>query len=257
MNSFSPPPPPPPDRNVKAEAEFDEFAKSYSEQINEDYGSFSRWRDTFFIWKTRYLKSILKAEPKGILDFGCGIGSNIPYLRQYFPNAKLYGCDISGKSLKIAKENYRFCDFEKVIEPSKLEIFRDKIDIVFISVVVHHIPTAEHQIWLKNLYEVLPDGGYIFIFENNMKNPIVRNILWKGVVDREIPMLSLKYIRNLVSNIFQKTHIRGKEIRLKRSPAKGRYAYFFPWRNIFFESIEKLLFWLPLGAQYCVYAKKG
>lgn len=255
MNNFSPPSPPSSDRNDKTE--FDEIAKSIADISRQDLGKLGRYRDTAFIWKTRYFKSVLKTEPKGILDFGCGIGSNIAYLKACFPNAKLFGCDVSMESIKIAKAKYEFCSFEKIMAPEELAVYKDKVDIVFASCVFHHIPTEQHQVWIKNLYEIIPDGGYMFIFENNMKNPIVRKYLWNGIVDKEIPMLSLKYTHNLVLNIFQKTHIRGKEIRLKRSFVKGRYAYFFPWRNIFFESIEKLLFWLPIGAQYCIYAKKG
>jgi hypothetical protein len=34
-----------------------------------------------------------------------------------------------------------------------------------------------------------------------------------------------------------------------------KYTLFFLWRNNFFESVERVLFWLPLGAQYYVLGK--
>jgi ubiquinone/menaquinone biosynthesis C-methylase UbiE len=82
-------------------AEFDKFADGYNEAIVEELGKFGKYRDTAFIYKVKYLKNILK-EPMNILDFGCGVGSFIPYLHNYFKNAKIYGCDVSSESIEIA-----------------------------------------------------------------------------------------------------------------------------------------------------------
>jgi hypothetical protein len=47
-----------------------------------------------------------------------------------------------------------------------------------------------------------------------------------------------------------------KETMIGKDNVRLKYTYFFPWRNALFTVIERFLFWLPLGAQYCVYARK-
>jgi trans-aconitate methyltransferase len=148
------------------EAEFDKFADDYNETLVKELGKFGKYRNTAFIYKAQLLKHILEHEPKSILDFGCGIGSNIPYLRACFENTKLYGCDISPKSIEAAKENYPYCEFTVINKVDDLEIYKN-IDCIFINTVMHHIPQNEHEYWIDGLYNILPEdkpsgggGGY-------------------------------------------------------------------------------------------------
>lgn len=99
-------------------------------------------------------------------------------------------------------------------------------------------------------------GGYIVIFEHNMKNPLTRLVVRKSKVDKETAMLSCKYCKRLLLNTFYNTKVNNKGIILTKDNVKSRYTYFFPWRNKIFSFIEYILFWLPIGAQYCVYARK-
>jgi 16S rRNA G1207 methylase RsmC len=90
-------------------------------------GKFAKYRNTIFVYKADYLKHLLENEPKSILDFGCGIGLFIPYLHDSFKNAKLYGCDISSKSIEIAKKNFLYCDFDAIENINNLQIYRKLI----------------------------------------------------------------------------------------------------------------------------------
>lgn len=137
-------------------ADFDKVAGNYYEESKNELGRFSKYRDTAFIYKAQLLKHILKDEPKSILDFGCGIGLNIPYLHEEFKNSKLYGCDVSSASIEIAKKNYKYCDFRIINNAVDLEIYRD-IDCIFISTVLHHIPENEHKYWINGLYNILTE----------------------------------------------------------------------------------------------------
>ena len=119
-------------------AEFDKFAQNYTNDLAKDLGSFGKYKDTAFLYKSQYLKYVLPEEPSGILDFGCGVGSNIPYLKKYFPNAKLFGCDVSSESIKIAEDNYQYCEFSIINTPEELKQYKGNINVVFISTVLHH-----------------------------------------------------------------------------------------------------------------------
>jgi ubiquinone/menaquinone biosynthesis C-methylase UbiE len=226
-------------------AEFDAIANGYNDEIVENLGSFGKFRQSMLFYKSQYLKYLLPKEPKGILDYGCGIGMNIPYLREYFPNTNLYGCDISKESIRLAVENIQNCTFNVLETPKDLEIYKGKIDCIFISTVLHHIPFGEHEKWLRGLYDIMGQNGYLIIFEHNMKNPLTKKFVEKIPMDKDAAMLDSGYCKEMVKKIF------GKNGKIKLG-----YTYFFPWRNKIFTEIEHTLWWLPLGAQYYVLAKK-
>jgi hypothetical protein len=89
-----------------------------------------------------------------------------------------------------------------------------------------------------------------------MKNPLTKGFVKKTKIDENAIMLNSKYCKRLLLNKFYNTKIGDKETLLEKDNVKLRYTYFFPWRNRFFTNIEHFLFWLPFGAQYCVYANK-
>jgi trans-aconitate methyltransferase len=144
------------------EMEFDKFADGYNEIIKKELGIFGKYRETAFTYKVQLLRHILGNKPKSILDFGCGVGSNIPYLHSYFKDTKLYGCDVSSESISIAQAKYPYGDFAVINKIDDLEIYK-KIDCIFISSVLHHIPQNEHEYWIGGLYNSLsenrPDRG--------------------------------------------------------------------------------------------------
>jgi hypothetical protein len=128
---------------------------------------------------------------------------------------------------------------------------------------MHHIPQNEHGYWIGGLYNILSEvkvahweGGYIVIIEHNMKNPLTKAVVKKAKIDEDATMLHPKYCKLLLEREFYNTKVSNKEIILKADNVKLKYKYFFPWKNKFFTVIEYMLFWLPIGAQYCVYAKK-
>jgi trans-aconitate methyltransferase len=236
-------------------AEFDSLADDYYDETKSGLGTFGKYRDTAFLYKARMLQDILKAEPASILDYGCGVGLNTPYLHECFPNAKLYGCDVSGDSIAIAKQNYPYGDFSSITAIGDLQKYKN-IDCVFISTVLHHIPQKEHEYWMKGLYDILAEKGSMVVFEHNMKNPLTKANVKKSKIDENATMLNAHYCKRILLNHFYETKTADKETMLKRDTVKLRYTYFFPWRNKLCTFIERLLFWLPLGAQYCVFAKK-
>jgi ubiquinone/menaquinone biosynthesis C-methylase UbiE len=237
-------------------AEFDNYANSYNESVTESLGKFGKYRNTAFIYKVNLIKHLLgKNEPKTILDFGCGIGSFIPYLHDIYKNTKLYGCDISAKSIEIAKKIHPYCDFKTIENIVDLDIY-EKIDLIIINTVLHHIPQGEHESWINKLSNIIKKEGSVIVFEHNILNPVTKNTIKKSKGDDNAVMLNPKYCKRLLLNEFLNIGIKDKEIILKKDKVKLRYTYFFPWKNKFFTCLENWLFWLPIGAQYCVFARK-
>jgi trans-aconitate methyltransferase len=170
---------------------------------------------------------------------------NIPYLRRYFPQAKLFGCDVSKESIRLAKSHIDYCQFDVIETPRDIKRYAHKIDCVFISTVLHHIKPDERKIWLQALYDTMKKGSYIVIFEHNMFNPLTRGFVERIPMDKDAVMVQAGYCKKMVQELF------GQRTKVTRG-----YTYFFPWRNRLFTRIEHTLAWLPLGAQYYVAAKK-
>ena len=241
-------------------SEFDNFANNYQDEAVSSLGIFGKYRNSSLSYKSEYLKHILPYEPKGILDFGCGIGLNIPYLRKNFPNTKLFGCDISQESIKIAVSKNHFCDFNVITMVENLEYYKNKIDVIFISGVFHHIPYPEHEKWVNGFYELMNSGNHLVIFEHNIKNPMTANIVKNSVIDMDAVMLDPKYCKMLFNTRFFKAGIskNGKGVKTVavKNNIKLRYTYFFPWRVKLFLTMEYIFYFMPVGAQYCLSVEK-
>jgi hypothetical protein len=146
----------------------------------------------------------------------------MPYLRQYFPQATLFGCDVSKESIRLAKSQ-----IDVIETPRDIKMYENKIDCVFISTVLYHIEPKEHTIWLKAIYDTMKKGAYMVIFEHNMLNPLTKRFVERIPMDKDATMLKASYCKTMVQKIFGQS----KKVKL-------RFTYFFPWRNKIFTTIE-------------------
>ncbi|OFY96902.1 MAG: hypothetical protein A3K10_14150 [Bacteroidetes bacterium RIFCSPLOWO2_12_FULL_31_6] len=225
---------------------FDEFAKGYRKTHNKAIEVSGADSDYFSEHK---IIELLKLENSNqhlkILDFGCGDGNSVVFLRKHFPNASIVGVDVSEESIIVAKNkeitNSTFTTFNGTILPFQKEEF----DIVFTAMVFHHIAPQLHKGILTEIVRVLKKGGRFYNFEHNPCNPFTRKVVRGCEFDKDAVLLKPSYHRNLVKNS-------GLE-RLKLY-----YTLFFPRHKIFkiFLGLEKLLSWCPIGAQYYIRAVK-
>lgn len=234
----------PRDQQLKWEKYFDDIAEKYDDELKKGLGIFSNNDiSKYSTYKIDRMRQILPKVPATILEFGCGTGRNIPYLAKIFPASKILGCDISGKSLETAKKNNPQAQFNKIEKPDDLlDIYKEKLDCIFISNVFQYIPVQEHQIWMDSFNKILREDSTIILFEQNPYNPVTNYIFKNIEMDQDLNMLKPSYCTNL----FKKA---------KFNNVKREYTFFFLWRNKLLLKIERALFWLPLGAQYCVYAR--
>jgi len=86
--------------------EFDQYANKYDDILRESIPGSLYENQYFAEYKIKLISSSLAINrPKKILDFGCGSGRSLPYLLKYFPDAEIWGFDLSTVSLDIAKQN--------------------------------------------------------------------------------------------------------------------------------------------------------
>lgn len=221
---------------------FDEFAEDYRDIHNNAIKMSGANSNYFSEYKVVELRKIEQNEDIKLLDFGCGDGNSCIYFRKHFENINISGIDVSEESIKKAKEkNIPHADF-KAFNGLEIPYPDNTFDIVFTSMVFHHIGHSLHNEILQEIYRVLTSGGRFYIFEHNPNNPLTRKIVNECVFDEDAVLLKPTYCKNIINQAgFKSTSI--------------NYTIFFPRHKLlkWLASLEPYLTWLPIGAQY--YAK--
>jgi trans-aconitate methyltransferase len=101
--------------------------------------------------------------PESILDVGCGNGHSLLRMRQEFPNASLYGIDLSDEALRLASVKLPEAKFYQ----GCIEEFEPGISFDIISV----IGVAEHFIdinkGLRSIARLMGERGLCYILAPN------------------------------------------------------------------------------------------
>lgn len=220
--------------------DFDLYTQNYSLLLNQQTSFFSPDEAYFARYKVDIVRKNTTGEPKRILEFGCGIGRNIPFLRSAFDSAEIVGSDVAAKSIEFARAENPNVSFW--VEDG-CSIGKDGFDLIFIAGVFHHISPLERVKIIQVLFSRLSPGGIIFVFEHNPYNPITRRIVSTCPYDEDAVLLKPKELRSLLSQS-------GFEVQ------DYGYALFFPPRFKVLLSLERYLSWLPFGGQYWLKAQR-
>lgn len=109
-------------------------------------------------------KQISEKEIMSIADIGCGEGSNLSFLKSKFPDASLFGFDISSAAIEAAKKNI---DAEFELLNIQTEIPSKKFDLVFCSDVVEHLEDDTGAI--KNIKHITNKYALIATVQGRMR----------------------------------------------------------------------------------------
>lgn len=213
---------------------FDDFASDYKGHISDALGVLGGDVNYYVERKVQILRKLLKGQKiERILDFGCGIGQAVPFLKNYFDPATLVGSDSSSESLAIAHHQYNFL---ATSEPNQLE--DQYFDLIFVSNVLHHIDPVKRADVMRQLCSKLRIGGKIAVFEHNPFNPITRRVVGNCVFDEGVELLSSKNVRRLL-----------EESKLINEVICG-YCMFVPEKMRRLNRLEGFLTRIPLGGQH-------
>lgn len=229
------------------EAEFDKFADEYKQRTEDVLGASGEDADFFAEYKVKDTARIIKAydlpEDIRILDFGSGIGESVPFFLKHMSSSRLTCIDVSEKSLKIGSERFKgkvdFIHFDGKKIPFKNASF----DVVFTACVFHHIPPEAHQSLIHEIHRILKPGGIFIAFEHNPYNFLTVRAVYACSYDENAILIRAADFRDKLCSsglVNEKLH----------------YRIFFPRRLRLLRPLEKVMCWLPLGAQYYVCAQK-
>jgi ubiquinone/menaquinone biosynthesis C-methylase UbiE len=228
-------------------AEFDKFARDYRDIHNENIRFTGGSSDYFAQYKIELTHKLVgDKQISQILDLGCGDGLSDFFFNSYFPQATISGIDPSGESIQAAMQRgIPACTFT-TYDGSHIPFPEKSFDLIFLSCILHHVPSNQHPSLLAECCRVLRPGGMIFIFEHNPLNPITRKIVRDCEFDADAVLLTSGNLRRL----FQKQPLNNIRV---------RFTLFLPRHRLFtwLLSIEKWLGWIPLGGQYVIYASRN
>ncbi|NYT63476.1 class I SAM-dependent methyltransferase [Alcaligenaceae bacterium] len=216
--------------------EFDKFADAYDELLGNTIPDGLNENTYFAEYKIALMADRLKGQDVArILDFGCGAGRSLPFLKRYFPNSEIWGYDVSAESLAVASKHSP----EAILFSDWATLGDIQFDAIIAANVFHHIPVLERLHALVMCHESLSIGGKVFMFEHNPYNPMTRWVFERCPFDRDAAMMSLGAALDLFN---------------KAGYVHEHHAYtlFFPKPLAFLRCIEPWLKRLPLGAQYYV-----
>jgi SAM-dependent methyltransferase len=233
-------------------AEFDRHAATYDGGLdNPIKRMMGNSADQFIAVKARWLlrrERALRAGGLAVLDYGCGAGDLMRVLAGLGARADFTGCDVSTGMLAEAERRWTSSLGPApalAVQDGAAAPFADRrFDIVTISAVLHHVPVGERQAVYRELGRVLKPGGRIYVFEHNPRNPLVRYVIARTPIDANAILLDAREVRHGLLDA-------------ARYDVETDYLMFMPPGIAFLAPIDRMLAWLPLGAQYVVAARKA
>ncbi len=105
-----------------------------------------------------------KEEEQTLLDFGCGDGYYLDYIRKKFPNLKLYGCDLSAPMLERAEKMVEG-EAELCLADGEVPFERTFDVIIAIGVLGVIVDDDRVKELYQDIYNHLRPGGQFITFD--------------------------------------------------------------------------------------------
>jgi SAM-dependent methyltransferase len=230
--------------NDPAKHGFDAYASEYDAALSEGLSVSGETKDYFAQGRIVHLAGRLQQlrfRPDAILDFGCGTGTNTPFLLSLNGVTSVLGVDISESSLDVARRGIR--DGRAGFQAMREYIPDGRFDLVFTNGVFHHIPPPERAGAIDYIHRALRPGGLLVFCENNPWNPGTRYVMSRIPFDRDAITLSAREAQGLI-------RVGGLEV------LRTDFLFIFPKTLAFLRKVEPRLVSLPFGAQYQVLCRK-
>ena len=222
---------------------FDEYASDYDAALERGLAVAGESKDYFARNRIAWLSgnlAALREQPQQIMDYGCGIGSAVPFPDRFL----LHGLDrrrrrvreVSGTWRRQVSARATFLSCDEYVP-------RSAIDLVFCNGVFHHIDPQDRASAVDYVYRSLRPGGVFALWENNPWNPGTRYVMSRIPFDRDTTPVAAPETRRLLS-------AGGFEI------LRTDYLFLFPRMLSWLRALEPRLSGLPFGAQYQVLCRR-
>lgn len=225
--------------------DFDRYRSTYRQDVDRSVRFSGQDSDFFTDVKARLLldataRYLSPTERLDVLDVGCGVGLTDTLLEGRF--GSLLGIDVSEGVVQEAAARNPWARYRSY-GGGRIPLKDGEVDVAFAICVVHHVDPPGRVGFLRDVARVVKPGGLVAIFEHNPFNPLTRVAVNRCDFDEGVVLAR-----------------RGSTISMLRSAGlevvEDPYVLFFPFHAKVFRRVERLLVWLPLGAQYMVVGRK-
>jgi len=225
---------------------FDSHAADYEAELDRGLRLSGEGKQYFALGRLAALRRVWtaagRAEPRCVLDYGCGIGDVTALLADCFPRAEVIGVDPSERCIERAVRDHagprvrfsRLDGFEPPAPPA---------DLVHLNGVVHHVPPGDRATLFAALASATRRGGAVALFENNPWNPGTRLVMARIAFDRDANPIAAPAARSALCAT-------GLQL------LATRFLFYFPAPLARLRPLERALERVPLGAQYLVLAER-
>ena len=131
------------------------------------------------------MKSQITGNEK-ILEVGCGAGFLLNSVKKNFPNAKLFGIDLTEKLLEVAKKEQSSSISFQNGDATKIPFRDNEFDVLIFKNLLHHVVRETREDSkkaafkaLQEMKRVLKTGGRIFVYEETVSSEWKSNFLFK------------------------------------------------------------------------------
>ncbi len=180
-----------------------------------------------------------------LLDYGCGLGTMLKLLARRGFSGDLAGCDVSHEMLKEAAKQWQQGPLPLLQPMDDMRApFRDaEFDLVVVSSVLHHVPVDQRGRTYADVMRLIKPGGHVCVFEHNPYNPVTQWAVKHNPIDQNAFLL-------------RPHEVRAGLVQTGASRPETEYIMFLPPRLKLCWRLDRLLYWLPLGGQYVVFAAR-
>jgi trans-aconitate methyltransferase len=220
------------------------YAHNYYSMLNRALAPSGETAEYFARMRVQWLQKRLQRlglTPSSVLDYGCGVGGSVPFLKEILRPDRILGVDIAPQMLLQASWEHS----EKTVTFANCHhsFAHSEFHLAFCNGVFHHIPPAQRPAALRYIHDALIPEGVLALWENNPWNPATRYLMGRCEFDSDaVPITLSKAKKLLFGNGF---HVMDS----------STYFYFPRWLKGV-RGLEPALSRLPLGAQYLVLARK-
>lgn len=163
----------------------DKIRQKTKDFYNQSAKSFSQtrgywWDDLRFI--KEYIFKNGKSNGDKALDFGCGNGRLVKFLRKNDFQGEYIGVDNSEELIKIAEKHYPDENFLTMEKENKLPFGNEEFNEIFSIAVFHHFNPQMAQENLKELKRIIKKDGILIItvwnlWDTKYKKYLLKNLL--------------------------------------------------------------------------------
>lgn len=176
-------------------------------------------------------------QPLMVLDIGCGDGFVIHLLSQALPNAAITGIDHSKEHIEFAKELTPEQQFITRTYTESADL-KDSFELVYSSLTLHHIKELSYQDFVRTMSSYIHPEGTGIILEINPWNVSARRAFKNNPEEVDSNLIWPWQLKNMVTPYGIESHL--------------TFYHIFTNSPHWFNEIEPLLSWMPLGQLYAV-----